>query len=267
MSALRRRCTGSVAGVAGFTLIEVLVVLAVVSLLLGTVLSPLVTQIQFRERRDSVSAMERVREALIGFAQINGRLPCPDTTPVPDGVEDCGGAPRGALPWVTLGVAPTDRWDRVYRYAVAAEFTNAAVPGALAAVNQTDLADSGNITIRGDRDAGKGQVTITTTAAAVVLSTGSNGHCGFRLDGNQLAAPDSGVRWDCGTLTGAGAADEFENIDETNAVYVSRAFSEGGENCDDDTGSGGPLCAFDDLLVWVPTTILLGKLVEAGQLP
>jgi prepilin-type N-terminal cleavage/methylation domain-containing protein len=254
---------------AGFTIIELLVVIAVVSLLLGTVVSPLVAQIQFREMRDSVSALERVRGALIGFAQVNGRLPCPDTSAPPDGNEDCGAGVRGTLPWQTLGVAPVDRWGRFYRYAVSAEFTNASVPGALAALNQTDLTDNGNITVLGERDAAKAPVTITTNAVAVVVSTGSNGHCGTRVDNgvlNVLAPPDGGARWNCGARTGAGAADELENVDG-NAVFVSRSYSEGDDNCDDAAGSAGPLCTFDDQLVWVPTTILLGKLVDAGQLP
>jgi len=48
---------------------------------------------------------------------------------------------------------------------------------------------------------------------------------------------------------------------------VARRPSEGGPGCDDAAGSSGPLCAFDDLLIWVPSTVLLGKMVDAGWLP
>jgi prepilin-type N-terminal cleavage/methylation domain-containing protein len=259
---------------AGFSLIELMVVLLIFGLLLGTVIAPLVVQFQVREVREAESALGRVREALIGFAQAKGRLPCPDKDL--DGVGDpvfdplspttpCDQA-FGTLPWQELGVAPLDRWGRVYHYRVSSEFTFPAVPGAVAGASQTDLTDSGDIVIQGDRDTGKSPVTITTTAAAVVVSTGANGHCGTRIDGSTLTAPDDGARWSCGALTGASAVDEFENVND-DATFVDRQRSEGGSNCDDDTGSGGPLCAFDDILVWVPTPILLGKLIEAGQLP
>ena len=74
-------------GQRGFTLIELSIVLLVVGLLLGAVMMPLATQYRIRQTREAQQQIEVVRQALIGFAQSQGRLPCPDTDrPGPDGV-------------------------------------------------------------------------------------------------------------------------------------------------------------------------------------
>jgi len=67
----------------GFTLVELAMVLFIVSLLLGGLLVPLATQIEARQRSDAEEQLERIREALIGFAIINGRFPCHTTTTDP----------------------------------------------------------------------------------------------------------------------------------------------------------------------------------------
>lgn len=63
----------------GFTLIEVAVVLFIVTILLGSILIPLATQVEQRQISDTQKTLEEIREALIGFAVVNGYLPCPDT--------------------------------------------------------------------------------------------------------------------------------------------------------------------------------------------
>lgn len=110
---------------AGFTLIEMAVVLVIVGLLLGGMLVPLATQMETDRRKETIATLESIREALIGFAVINGRLPCPDTNA--DGRENCpsvapNGAPKG-LPYADLGVSRTDAWGNTWRYAVTNAFT------------------------------------------------------------------------------------------------------------------------------------------------
>jgi type II secretory pathway pseudopilin PulG len=255
--------------------VELAVVIAVIGLLLGTLLPPLVAQLQLREEREARDRMALIQDALIGFAQSQGRLPCPDTKAAPDGLESvpCAAAATatGWLPWQTLGLSPFDRWVRFLRYSVSGEFPGAAQPGAPPASDRVDLDDTGRITVRGDRDRTKKPLTITTQAAALVVSTGANGHCGWQRDDatgapRQLAPPDDGVRWNCSVETGASEADEYENIDG-DGVFSVRQRSEGGASCDDAQGSAGPLCAYDDLVVWLPHTLLLGKLVDSGWLP
>ena len=257
----------------GFTLIELSIVLLVVALLLGTVLTPIATQFRIRETREAQEQIEIVRQALIGFAQSQGRLPCPDTDR--DGLENgtgpgCGNT-NGFLPYATIGLPATDPWGHLYVYRVAAEFTNTVIPGTPCVGtgvgdNLLGLCDNGNITVftRGDDPLtaaieGKSQNNYATTAAAVIVSFGPNGFCGTNTDGVQRPPPAGA----CGVLTAA--VDESENTD-ANGTFVSRTYTGGGAGCDDST-EGSLFCEFDDMVVWIPTSLLLGKLIEAGQLP
>ena len=63
----------------GFSVIELAVAVLILTLLLGSILVPLATQVEQRKVSDTRKALDEIREALIGFAIINGRLPCPDT--------------------------------------------------------------------------------------------------------------------------------------------------------------------------------------------
>ncbi len=256
----------------GFTLIELAIVLLVVGLLLGTIMMPLATQFRIRETRAAQEQIEMVRQTLIGFTQSQGRVPCPDTDR--DGLENgtapsCGNS-NGFLPHATLGLPSTDPWGHLYVYRVATEFTNTAATGVSCGGggdSQLGLCDTGSITIftRGD-DSGtagiqsKFQNNYATNAAVVIVSFGPNGFCGTRPDGTQMA-PATGT---CPT-TGVTTTDEFENSD-TDGNFVSRTYTEGGTGCSDTT-EGSIFCEFDDLVVWIPTGLMLGKLVEAGQLP
>src|SRR5258706_13853987 len=60
----------------GFSLVELAVALAIIALLIAGALIPLSTQMDVRNVPDTRRSMEPLREAIIGFAQPNGRLPC-----------------------------------------------------------------------------------------------------------------------------------------------------------------------------------------------
>ena len=98
----------SIAGeLRGFTLIELAVVIAIVALLLGALLVPLATQVQGRNIKETQRSLKEIKEALLGYAVTQGRLPCPDTDR--DGLEDCAVANpwdvlEGFLPWQDLTV-------------------------------------------------------------------------------------------------------------------------------------------------------------------
>lgn len=138
---------------AGFTLIEMAVVLVIVGLLLGGLLVPFTMQIEQRNIAETRATIENVKEALIGYAMANGRFPCPAVAPgagitaveslsattatpaasTANGV--CTGAVDGVVstsfdgfvPGVTLGITPTnasgyvlDAWNNPIRYSIAA---------------------------------------------------------------------------------------------------------------------------------------------------
>jgi prepilin-type N-terminal cleavage/methylation domain-containing protein len=80
----------------GFTLIEIAIVLLVVTILLGYTVAMFPIQQELKQYRQVNREMDEIIQHLIGFAQVNGRLPCPDTngdinstgTGIIDGMED-----------------------------------------------------------------------------------------------------------------------------------------------------------------------------------
>src|SRR5256885_708414 len=144
----------------GFSLVEVAVAVSIVALLIAGALIPLSTQMDVRNVADTRRSMESIREAVIGFAQANGRLPCPADGTIPAGGNDASGRPAGAeqltpvtlpppstaactnsfgvVPWTTLGVPETDGWGRRFSYWVSPIFADGiGVTPASAAFNNT----------------------------------------------------------------------------------------------------------------------------------
>lgn len=218
----------------GFTLIEMAVALVVFALLLGSILVPLATQVEQRKISDTRKALEEIREALLGFAIINGRLPCPDTDDDPAaagyGLEEanCSAAPvaEGYLPWKTLGVSERDAWGlqrtspgspRIgdWRYRVDRNF---AVAFSLSTGFGADA-----LTVR--NSAGTALTSTTERPVAIFFSAGPNT-----------------------TADGQNAPASFE---PTNAIYQTDV----------------PSAAFDDLLTWLSRPILFNRMVAAGKLP
>ncbi len=73
----------------GFTLVEIAIVLLIVTILLGYTVALFPRQQELKQYRDVDRKMDEVIAAIVGFAQVNGRLPCP-AIPNSAGVEDGG---------------------------------------------------------------------------------------------------------------------------------------------------------------------------------
>jgi len=123
----------------GFTLIEIAIVLLVVTVLLGYTVAMFPIQQELRQYRQANQEMDEILKAIVGFAQVNGRLPCP-AWPSTGGREAGGGlancqAYTGHVPgdpWIgfvpanTLGINGRfnedslliDPWGNPYRYYV-----------------------------------------------------------------------------------------------------------------------------------------------------
>jgi type II secretory pathway pseudopilin PulG len=211
----------------GFTLIEVAIVLFVLALLGGAILVPLGVQVEQRQYDETTRTMNDVRDALLGFAVINKRLPCPTDSPLPnaDGQERITGSActsaQGYLPWTTLGVGAIDAWGQRFLYRVTPAFSNSSTP-----ITLTSTAD-----LKVCQAVGVGCPSVANIVA-VVVSKGKNQ----------------------GTCAG-GCPDEVANFNNGPA-FVSRIRQQ--------PGSGNE---FDDVLVWIPATTLFSRMIAANLLP
>lgn len=212
----------------GFTLTEMAVVLVIVALLIGGMLLPLSAQNDLRNAAETRRMLGEIRESLIGYAMVNGRLPCPmllATTNPADaayGVAPAACAPgaEGILPWKTLGVPETDAWG-IRRTAAADPFSgywryrtddNFSVAFSLA---------SGTTSALAVWDAAGNRISLVTEApVAIVYSTGPN-----RVANGRNALVDA----------------DYEAGETSNT--------------------------FDDLLIWISRPLLFSRMVSAGRLP
>ena len=71
----------------GFTLVELTIVLIIIALLISGMMVPLSAQRDIQRIGGTQKQLAEIREALFGFAIINGRLPCPATATDPADVE------------------------------------------------------------------------------------------------------------------------------------------------------------------------------------
>jgi prepilin-type N-terminal cleavage/methylation domain-containing protein len=247
----------------GFTLIELSMVLFILALLLGSFLTPLATSLEQRDRALTTDMLEDIRESLIGYALVNGHFPCPDCTAaggnctggavINDGIEDgvSGGAgvsPRvasnfdscavlvGNLPWTTLDVPENDAWGTHYIYRVTDDYADdvdgtdvGSCPNPAAGISfcLNSAIDDGDIDI--DDENG---VIIAEDVPVIVVSIGKNSDVAFA---NLSAA-------------------EQENQDgDTDFVAADYIQTDGSE--------------FDDLVIWIPPSILMYEMVRAERLP
>lgn len=235
---------------AGFTLVEMAVVLLILGLLLGAGLTVLGSQLEQQRVKDTQRLLDEAREALIGFAMVNGRLPRPATSAV-NGLENAAAcandlACSGFIPWMTLGTTRADAWGKLLRYSVSPAFANAGFTLNTVTTKKVQTRDAGGVLVYLAGQAGACSVA-NPCVPAVVFSHGRN-HWGTTEAGNPV--PDgSGTNVDEDTnQTGGGVG----------VTYVQRAPTEG------TAASGGE---FDDLVIWLPPGILFNRMVQAGKLP
>ena len=189
-----------------------------------------------RQQR-TLTALAQAREALIGFAAANGRLPRPAGSAV-DGRErkdecasdaDCS----GYLPWVALGVAGLDAWGKVLRYSVTPEMSRAPIASVSAVANRVVLRRKAQGELA--YVAGQAQCDVSAQCLPVVIfSQGKEG------DGT---AP-SGIKL---AKSGRGSIDEAAN-DVATTSFV--------------TGNTA-----DDMLAWITLPALYQRMRAARTLP
>lgn len=259
----------------GFTIMELAIVLVIVALLLGGLLLPLSSQQDLQGRQATEKALTDIREALIGFAVINGRLPCPAQADIAytaanagleattgsgatlscacvaassPGVAQIGATPcsvsaatdtvGGVLPWASLGLLETDAMGNRYTYHVNTFFARG--------VGQTTFG-----------------CTPSTTPANAAFAICTPGSIGIYTAANKTIALASqvpaivvshgksalGAYTPQGTqLTPATAGSDQAENSNGDASFVSNTF-------------------IDDQLAWLPLGILMNRLIGAAKLP
>lgn len=237
----------------GFTLVEMAMVLAIVTLLLAGLVPTISGQLEQRRSAETKKQLEEIQQALIGFAIIKGRLPCPATSSS-NGLENpstggaCSNFHDGYVPGATLGLNSLneqglvlDAWDNPIRYvvtnwdsSVTDVYTTAdgMASVGLSSLNPNLLVCTTSTGITGSACASGEALTADPGVPVVIFSTGMNG------------------------ASGGTGADEAENLDG-DRFFVSHA----------PTASTVTNGEFDDLMVWISNQVLLNRMVNAGKLP
>lgn len=275
---------------AGFTLVEMAIVLLIVGLLLGGGLMVLGAQTEAQRFKDSQRLLDEARDALLGYAVANGRLPCPASA-ASNGTESfctnagnpcgavtlvfqahghCSNSYNGFLPGATLGLPGTtggylmDAWggsatSRI-RYAVYSTLGTSS--GAINAVINPFTGSGAGLNMQtatmasiANQASTTSLLSVCSTATGVLNPGTANARCPVASTlTNQAAA----VIYSLGknAPTGGTGADEAANLNN-DAAFVSHTRVEAG-------GTGGE---FDDLVTWLPITTLFNRMVTAQRLP
>lgn len=224
----------------GFTLVELAIVLVIVALLTSGLMMGMTAQRKSAENSDAQRQLENIREALLGFAMTNGRLPCPAQPNLPNtdgnaGKENCA-QPHGVLPWVTLSLPETDPWGSRFTYFASGLFT-APSGGALAGFTlSTGVPPNSTAGLANIKDNYASGSNIASDIPAVIISHGSRSAGAYQPTGAQLPTSTD--------------PNEAENSD-ADTTFVSRT----------------PTDTFDDLVTGIVPSILKSKMVAAGRLP
>jgi prepilin-type N-terminal cleavage/methylation domain-containing protein len=213
----------------GYSLIELVVVILIIGILLAGLAIPLSSQVRTARVQQAQTQLERIKDALVGYAiaDPNRRLPCPDQDG--DGQADAdGSAPdpcdnpsfvEGDLPWADLGIGRRDPWGNPYRYRANNAYT--AVTGVPDPPDTT-----GTLSVKNFARTDTLTVGSPNGPAAIVFSTGPN----------QLADRDN--------LKDAA-------LPNSNDVYTQDLTND----------------AFDDILVILSKNVFINRLVQSRKWP
>lgn len=262
----------------GFSLVEIAIVITIISVLLVVIAQPLSSQVEARRREETKRLMEAAKDALIGYAISNGRLPCPATS-ISSGYEAFANPPsdsaangacaqfNGFLPASTLGFYPVDdsgfavdAWGGTFnrlRYAVSNLQTTTGTPAACTGPSQQ------NVFTRTDgmRTATMSCLSDTTSASmelikiCAVTPTGAPGTatgCTATLSNKVpflVFSPGNNA-------AGTPGADESHNLD-SDMYFVSRT----------PTTASSSSGQYDDIMTWGSLNTLFARMVQAGKLP
>ena len=252
------------------------IVLVILGFVLGALLLPLQAQRQQIAQAQTENTLENARQALLGFAQSRGRLPCPATvasngTELPLGGGACT-QQVGFLPAATLGIQPTDAqgfaldsWNNRILYAVT-QNSSAVIVNPVTPDFTSNIADNVATPLVNEAD-GMNAVGITNLTPDLRVCLNAAGitavACTAVPEVNYAINNAVAVIYSLGA-TGAlaiGGADETANLNDADAngiiddgVFVSHG----------PVGTVGN--EFDHLVTWISPYVLYNAMIQAGQL-
>ncbi|MBC7780146.1 MAG: prepilin-type cleavage/methylation domain-containing protein [Proteobacteria bacterium] len=246
----------------GVSLVELAIGLLILSLIIGGLLVPLANQVEQSRNGQTQRQLEEIRDALIGFALANGRLPCP-AAPNTTGIESflagsaatggtCTNPYDGFVPAVTLGLSQVDAQG----YAIDAwGLEQNRVRYAVTNSNSSAFTTRGEMRTRGMS---------ALFPDLYVCSGGTNIAAGECPSGERLVVDAVAVIYSLGpnAASGGTSVDERQNPNPFAAVPVDKAFVSRVRGA---VGAGA--AEFDDLVTWLSPNVLYSKMVSAGQLP
>ena len=232
---------------AGFSLVELAVVLLIVGLLLSGLVPTISGQIEQQRINETRKELNEIHQALIGFVVAKGYLPCPAISAV-NGLENRNNAGicvvrHGFIAWQTLGVSKLDAWGRIIRYSASGNYTRSNPP--LFNLNSTR-----DITMHTRNMAGVLiNLSNSNDLPAIILSHGSNGLGGILEDGTPVGGAS------------ATNVDEQANITGNMASAIAgRAYMSRDQSRNTASAAG----EFDDIVVGVSPNVLMNRMV-AGK--
>lgn len=230
----------------GFSLVELAIVLLIVSILTSGVVVAVSEATGGARRSATLAQLRQIEEALYGFAQSQGRLPCPAIVGsngqefLVGGV--CGQA-EGFVPNATLGLYGqvnsngnlVDSWQNPLRYSVVIT----------ADAGNPDFTDAASI--RAFFNAGT-RIEPVPPMLMVCSNIAGSACASAEVISDVVPAAVFSIGANASSFT---SANEAENVDG-DTILVSASYSEE---------------QFDDQLIWLSPYVLFSRMISAGKLP
>ena len=256
-------------------MLEMVVVLAIFSTLLGMTITPMSAQQEMSRLRKARAELLEIEQALYGYAMTHGALPCPAFANMGGQALASNGecsrsgadAYHGFVPYQSLGLKAQvdcnglmlDPWGQPYRYSVSSHDTS---NGSADFVTPGDIRIEQNLAaglshveadlrICGDASIACNESTPAASLAAdkivaLAFSLARHNRNLSEIENENAGEASEEVSGDCSTGELGLAADRF-------FFKVPLAEQQGSE--------------FDDEFIWISSSLLYARMMAAGQLP
>lgn len=249
----------------GFSLIELSIVVLILGLLLTGLSVPLSVQLENARINEAEDFLSVIEKATLGYAVVNGHLPCP-ATPASNGASAtvAGGCTvqHGFVPGTTLGLTGSrnadglllDPWASPIRYSVTD--SDADTDGDWDFVTPGEIADVTVAVLAPDL--------VICNSAAGSTATACSGPATTLVSGTPMIIYSLGSDWasftspdqqeNVGAALGGGpSGTSYPIAADDVSVYRRKSEQAGNE--------------YDDVMRWMPPSQLYHTLLVAGQLP